>query len=322
MNTQVTLLFAPFLSDEDNFEDALFEQQGTIAELLFWGPQLPLVNTIESSQLHPNDSWLIIEPVHLHATRDHLVLIPPKQLEIPPEEELSLRLSALESLQSFFSDEIIFTPRQWYCKSGQFETLKTYTPLQAQGRNIDIWMPKDTTIAGVARKWRQLQNEIQMIWHDHPINQARIQHGNVPINSIWIYGIGKAESFQPHPYLNQINAIYSDHPLLKNIEFLFDASIYTLENSSHQPNQHSLLDLTNCTSTSEINQHWDWGLNQLALKKIDQLHLLTHTNNTWKKHTVTMKHHPMASIWNFIKRTRIESPTLQSYLQNADWIKI
>jgi hypothetical protein len=31
-------------------------------------------------------------------------------------------------------------------------------------------------------------NEIQMVWHEHPVNLAREERGEVPINSLWLYG--------------------------------------------------------------------------------------------------------------------------------------
>lgn len=35
-----------------------------------------------------------------------------------------------------------------------------------------------------------LQNEVQMLLHEHPINEARLQQGQKPVNSFWLSGAG------------------------------------------------------------------------------------------------------------------------------------
>jgi hypothetical protein len=37
-------------------------------------------------------------------------------------------------------------------------------------------------------------NEIQMVWHEHPVNIARAERGEVPINSLWLFGGAKGWS--------------------------------------------------------------------------------------------------------------------------------
>ena len=36
-----------------------------------------------------------------------------------------------------------------------------------------------------AIRFRKLQNEIQMLWHEHPANQAREAAGQLPVNAFW-----------------------------------------------------------------------------------------------------------------------------------------
>ncbi len=43
-------------------------------------------------------------------------------------------------------------------------------------------------LGDLARPLRNVLNELQMVWHNHPINQARQARGLKPINSAWIYG--------------------------------------------------------------------------------------------------------------------------------------
>lgn len=47
----------------------------------------------------------------------------------------------------------------------------------------DFW-PQDDSL----KIWRKLLNEIQMVWHNHSVNEQRLQRGLNPANSLWLYG--------------------------------------------------------------------------------------------------------------------------------------
>ncbi|MFX8047684.1 hypothetical protein ABTK64_20425, partial [Acinetobacter baumannii] len=66
-------------------------------------------------------------------------------------------------------------------------------PQRATGHNIDIWMHKGEQ----ERAWRKFQNEIQMTWYDHPVNQAREARGLLPVNSVWLFGQGALLDTRP-----------------------------------------------------------------------------------------------------------------------------
>src|SRR5690606_29208261 len=52
-------------------------------------------------------------------------------------------------------------------------------------------------------------NEVQMLWFDHPVNQARYQQGLVPINSLWLFGGARAEQLAAAPP-PQDTRVYND----------------------------------------------------------------------------------------------------------------
>jgi hypothetical protein len=39
---------------------------------------------------------------------------------------------------------------------------------------------------------RSLVNELQMLLHEHPVNEGRAARGLPPVNSVWLWGIGAA----------------------------------------------------------------------------------------------------------------------------------
>ena len=160
---------------------------------------------------------LCIEPVHLHATRDHLVLLPLSELSIPADEIPILMGEANTILGEEGFSPISFNKNTWVYTANDYESLYTHSVAQATGRNIDWWLPKDTVVSGLAKRWRRIQNEIQMRWHIHPINEAREAQGLPRINSVWVYGIGKATDITYAPELINATQIISDHPWMTSI---------------------------------------------------------------------------------------------------------
>lgn len=139
-------------------------------------------------------AWACLQPVHIHAARDHLVLMDPAQLHIRSEESAALHAAVAGLLQE--SGIVLETPHpaRWYIPQAVFGPLVAASPLRATGRNIDVWMQAGER----ARDWRRIQNEIQMTWYDHPVNQAREAAGEFSVNSVWLHGGG---TLQPVPRL-------------------------------------------------------------------------------------------------------------------------
>lgn len=132
---------------------------------------------------------LLLRPVHLHAARDHLVLDSPAQLALSDSHATELFRSAAEWL----AEEPV---RLRYLSAGFWELSETdpattgFARLQAssstraRGRNIDWWLPRGDS----SRAWRRLMNEVQMLWHTHPVNSEREEQGLKPVNALWLEG--------------------------------------------------------------------------------------------------------------------------------------
>jgi hypothetical protein len=71
------------------------------------------------------------------------------------------------------------------------ESAGSISPMALMQLDLGDWWP-----TGPAwRAWRKRLNEIQMAWHEHPVNLAREQCGQAPVNSVWLYGGG--HGFEP-----------------------------------------------------------------------------------------------------------------------------
>jgi len=153
-------------------------------------------------------AWACLQPVHIHAARDHLVLMHPDQLDIRDDEARALHAAIADLLGEAGIALEAPHPARWYVPDGTFGDLTATTPVRATGRNIDIWMQAGPQ----ARDWRRFQNEIQMTWHAHPVNEAREAEGRLTVNSVWLHGGGKTG-----PVRKLADTVRTDDPFLAGL---------------------------------------------------------------------------------------------------------
>jgi len=128
--------------------------------------------------------WFVLQPVHIHIARDHLVLTDPRHLMLTETESRNLFEIAKPLFDEGGRDLRYCNASTWLLRSDAWADLKTSSPDAAGGHNIDIWMPRG---AG-EREWRKVQNEVQMHWFQHSLNQEREERGLKPVNSLWLWG--------------------------------------------------------------------------------------------------------------------------------------
>ena len=63
---------------------------------------------------------------------------------------------------------------------------RTHDPAGLVGQNVHDFMPGGTHGALV----RSLMNEMQMLLHEHPVNEQRRQRRESPVNAVWPWGFG------------------------------------------------------------------------------------------------------------------------------------
>jgi hypothetical protein len=134
------------------------------------------------------EGWIIhADPVHLRADRDRLLLFDGRGLGIT-EAEAAACVAAFNS--HFSGDGLVLRapdPGRWYLMLDTPPGVKT-TPLsEVTGRNINAYLP-----AGERHSyWHHLLNEVQMLFHGLPLNQARESSGQLPISGLWFSGGGR-----------------------------------------------------------------------------------------------------------------------------------
>jgi hypothetical protein len=129
--------------------------------------------------------WLRADPVHLRVMRDRIVLAASDALALSREEADALADAVTRHFGADLSP-LPLHPQRWYLRFPQVPRLTT-TPLSvAVGRDIDLLLPQGPD----AMRFRVELNELQMLLHAHPVNQAREARGELPVNSLWLWGGG------------------------------------------------------------------------------------------------------------------------------------
>ncbi len=130
------------------------------------------------------DHALTITPAHLHAGRDHLVLQPIRAVTPTTSEANKLVAAANDFLREDGIQLEIVTPQTWLLHSPQPFDVALSSSAMAAGRSVEIYMPAGND----GRRLRALLNELQMLWHDHPVNHARDAAQQLRINTVWAEG--------------------------------------------------------------------------------------------------------------------------------------
>jgi hypothetical protein len=137
--------------------------------------------------------WGLLTPVHWQVGREHITLADPAALGLDAAESQAI----LEAVRELFESEgftlVWGAAGRWYAAHPSFEGLATASLDRVIGRNVDLWLQGSHQ----ARLVRRLQNEVQMLLYNHPLNDAREARGLRPVNSFWLSGCGRFQPQQP-----------------------------------------------------------------------------------------------------------------------------
>ncbi len=128
-------------------------------------------------------NWFLLNPVHLHIARDHLVMTDQRHLDLSHVDSRELFAIAASVFAEFDKQLVYGDATHWFIRADSWRDLQTATPDATCGHNIDIWMPRGSS----ERDWRKAHNEIQMHWHASPVNQQRAERGQLPVNALWLW---------------------------------------------------------------------------------------------------------------------------------------
>jgi hypothetical protein len=119
-------------------------------------------------------------------TQQRAAMIALDSLNVTPEQAQELT----ETVKPLFADAgdgiwiEPLTHGRWRVNGRLPKVTRTISPIALEGMDIGDWWPASADW----QPWRKRLNEIQMAWHEHPVNDARQDQGLAPINGLWLYG--------------------------------------------------------------------------------------------------------------------------------------
>lgn len=138
-------------------------------------------------------AWGLLTPSHWQLGREQVSLVDPAALQLHEGPSRELLQSVRELFESLGWSLHWAAPLRWYARHESLGDVPTASLDRVIGRAIDAWLPARKAGAAI----RRLQSEVQMLLHQHPINDQREAQGELPVNAFWLSGTGRARTSKP-----------------------------------------------------------------------------------------------------------------------------
>ncbi len=240
---------------------------GKLAESLPAAPLSALGDALPATQGY----WLRVDPVHLHLLRDSLVLADCSPFGLAADEAEAL-VATLN--RHFVADGLQFVapaPDRWYLQLAEPLALTTHVPAVAIGGDADAWLPRGAD----AMRWHGWINEAQMLLHEHAVNAAREERGQLPVNSIWPWGGGELPASVASPF----HSVCADNVLARGLALAQGCVVQPLPAKAEewqarisQPGAHLVvLDQLDTSAARQTPIRWQQTLQDLDARWLEPL---------------------------------------------------
>lgn len=147
-------------------------------------------------------AWGCLTPAHGLVASDQITLVPPSELALGTQESHAL----YEAVQPLFVSEGVelqwHSALQWHVRHDSLRGLPCAGIGRVSGGSVQRWQGR--TPLAAARLMRRLQNEAQMVLHEHPVNRDRQGRGLLPVNTLWLSACGAAGDLEAEPPLSDL----------------------------------------------------------------------------------------------------------------------
>lgn len=248
--------------------------------------------------------WLRADPAHLQLLRDSLALGDGVDLTLEEAVALAAMLN-----NHFAADGVQFlvpAATRWYLRLTTPLRMSTHPLSAAIGRDVDRLLPRGED----AMQWHSWINEAQMLLHEHPINLAREQRGQLLVNSIWPWGGGVLTPPAAKPF----HGVWAQDALARGLAKAAGSEAQALPQScaawlQSTPSAAQLLVLDargygdaerGPQALQQLEQQWFAPLLQhLKAGRVDRVHLHLAGPDRVRSHTVQR-----SDCWKFWRRPR------------------
>ena len=126
------------------------------------------------------------DPAYQQIDMNNATLGNPAELALSRDESTALQ----QTLNTHFKEDGIrfefVDAGRWYCHFETLPDISTMPVSAAIGRDVAECRPTGAD----ARSWRSRLAEIEMLLFEHPVNTARQERGQLPVNTLWLWGEG------------------------------------------------------------------------------------------------------------------------------------
>ena len=187
LSTQIEISDATFPSVESLLAGSLVvEQNQTCAAVVTYQADFPEANLSAADHRRV----LRADPAYQQIDMNNATLANPAELALSDDECAALQ----QTLNSHFADDGIrfehCNSSRWYCHFDELPEITTVPVSAAIGRDVAECRPTGAD----ARAWRSKLAEIEMLLFEHPINSARQERGQLPVNTLWLWGEGSLKA--------------------------------------------------------------------------------------------------------------------------------
>jgi hypothetical protein len=134
--------------------------------------------------LDRDQAWAWVSPVHWEIGAAAVTMTSPARLRLSDDESRTLLAAMLPYFRQDGIDLVFDAADRWLARSALFEGLASASMDRVAGQSVTPWMPPLPLL-------RRLQSEMQMLLYQHPLNDARLAAGALPVNAFWVHGSGR-----------------------------------------------------------------------------------------------------------------------------------
>lgn len=129
-------------------------------------------------------TWFIVNPAHIQIARSHSMMADLRHLGLLDDESRALFETARPLCEEIGHPLRYGDAQTWFLRADDWTGIEGATPDTVAGMDLTDFVPRGKQ----ALPLRRLQNEVQMLWHTHPVNAAREARRLPAVNSFWLWG--------------------------------------------------------------------------------------------------------------------------------------
>ncbi len=162
------------------------------AQALGWDPMGPLPWAAWQTGQHQPTPQAWITPCHWQIGMDQVYMLDPAGLNLGDEESQAL----LAAMQPYLQEDGLqvrwHNALHWHAQGDLLGGWAAPSLDRVIGANVRPWI-----MQGLPGALVRLHSEMQMLAYPHPVNEARLARGQLPVNAFWVHGAGSLPQAPP-----------------------------------------------------------------------------------------------------------------------------